>query len=76
MVRDELYIHEYDPDNYVHFVVDTEDGPQPAAWSRLHGRGRVFYLAPGHRTETLRHPAIRGILRHGIRWAMNADTPG
>ena len=73
-VRDELYIHEYDPDNFVHFVTDTEDGPEPVAWSRLHGKGRVFYLAPGHRTETLRHPAIRNILRHGIRWALGADS--
>lgn len=72
-VRDELYIHEYDPDNFVHFVVDTDDGPEPIAWSRLHGKGRVFYLAPGHRVETLRHPAIRNILRHGIRWAMGTD---
>ncbi|HUX20959.1 MAG TPA: ThuA domain-containing protein [Spirochaetia bacterium] len=73
-LRDELYIHEYDPDNYVHFVVDTEDGPEPIAWSRLHGRGRVFYLAPGHRTETVRHPAVRNILRQGIRWAIDRDA--
>ncbi len=74
-IKDELYIHEYDPDNFVHFVVDTEDGPEPVVWSRLHGTGRVFYLAAGHRTESIRHPAIRNILRLGIRWAMNRDTP-
>jgi len=73
-IRDELYVHEYDPDNFVHFVVDTEDGPEPVVWSRLHGKGRVFYLAAGHRTDTLRHPAIRNILRYGIRWAADAES--
>jgi type 1 glutamine amidotransferase len=73
-IRDELYIHEYDPDNFVHFVVDTEDGPEPIAWSRLHGKGRVFYLAPGHRVETVRRPAIRNILRKGIHWAIDRDA--
>ena len=73
-ITDELYIHEYDPDNFVHFVVDTEDGPEPVVWSRLHGTGRVFYLAPGHRAESVRHPAVRNILRLGIRWAMDRDS--
>jgi type 1 glutamine amidotransferase len=72
-VRDELYVHEYDPDNYVHFVADTDDGPEPMVWSRLHGHGRVFYFAPGHRAETLRHLAVRRILREGIRWAMKQE---
>lgn len=73
-VRDELYIHEYNPDNSVHFVTDSENGREPVAWSRLHGRGRVFYLAPGHRAQTLRHPSLRSILRRGISWAMNIES--
>lgn len=68
-LHDELAIHEYDPDNALHFVTDTEHGREPVAWSRVHGKGRVFYLAPGHRVQTLRHPSVRNILRHGIDWA-------
>lgn len=73
-IRDELYIHEYNPDNSVHFVTETENGREPVAWSRIHGRGRVFYLAPGHRAQTLRHPSFRNILRRGISWAMNVES--
>jgi type 1 glutamine amidotransferase len=37
-------------------------------WTRHHGLGRVCYACPGHRTESLRHPAMREILRRGLSW--------
>jgi type 1 glutamine amidotransferase len=39
-------------------------------WTRLHGRGRVFYTALGHGREVWEDERFRLHLREGIRWAM------
>jgi len=70
---DELHIHEYDAENRVHYVTETESGAEPVAWSRSHGRGRVFYLSPGRRGSTLRNPSVRKILQYALTWAVGAD---
>jgi hypothetical protein len=46
--------------------------PYPIAWSRLHGKGRVFYTALGHRDEVWASPAFRSMLAGGIKWATGA----
>ena len=43
----------------------------PLVWARRHGRGRVFYDALGHLTETWRdHHHFRRVLRRGLAWAL------
>lgn len=41
----------------------------PLAWTRRHGKGRVFYTALGHRPEVWRDPRFVEHVLEGIRWA-------
>ncbi|HSV95843.1 MAG TPA: ThuA domain-containing protein [Spirochaetota bacterium] len=67
-VKDELYLHDYDTANTVHFVTDTAKGAEPQVWTRSYGRGRVCYFAPGHCAPTMRNPGAVEVLERGLRW--------
>jgi type 1 glutamine amidotransferase len=43
--------------------------PYPSTWARLHGDGRVFYSAMGHREDVWTNPIFQGILLGGLAWA-------
>jgi type 1 glutamine amidotransferase len=45
-------------------------GFYPMAWTRAHGKGRVFYTALGHREDVLQAPWFREHLLGGIQWAL------
>jgi type 1 glutamine amidotransferase len=68
-VKDELYLHELVSDIDVHFLAEYEGEPVPVVWTRRHGRGRVCYACPGHRTQSLQVPGMQQILRRGLTWA-------
>lgn len=54
-------------------------GDYPIAWTRAHGRGRVFYTALGHRKDVWQASWFQTHLLGGIRWALGlekGDTPG
>lgn len=42
----------------------------PIAWTRAHGRGRVFYTALGHRDELWGDAAFQQHVLGGLRWAL------
>ena len=44
-------------------------GPYPIAWARLHGKGRVFYTALGHREDVWENPMFQEQLVGGITWS-------
>lgn len=67
-VHDELYLHEYDRSNTVHFYADTGGKKEPQVWTRACGRGRVCYFAPGHCARTMLLPGTAGIISGGLRW--------
>jgi type 1 glutamine amidotransferase len=67
-VKDELYLHDLVSEIDVHFLAEHEGEPVPVVWTRRHGQGRVCYACPGHRTESLRVPAMGEILRRGLSW--------
>lgn len=49
--------------------------PYPSTWARMHGQGRVFYTAIGHREDTWTNPVFHDILFGGLAWAVrNADA--
>jgi type 1 glutamine amidotransferase len=76
-VDDELYRHEYDPDNRVHFVTNIGQEQEPVVWTRRDGQGRVCYCALGHTTRSMRHPKARLILQRGLTWVCgNRETEG
>jgi type 1 glutamine amidotransferase len=68
-VTDELYRHDYDPDNRVHFYTPVGEEREPVVWTRRHGQGRVCYCALGHTAATMRYPQVQRILQQGVAWA-------
>ena len=68
-IRDELYIHELEPEITIHFETTHSGQPVPVVWTRRYGAGRVCYAMPGHTAESMSHPAVQDILRRGLMWA-------
>ncbi len=71
---DELYIHEYDPENEIHFLTGGSNGAEPVVWTRLYGKGRVCYVAPGHRAATLLNPQMQAIIARGLSWISRSEA--
>jgi hypothetical protein len=76
-VLDEIYEFErYDPSRVrllLHVARHPETGAPgefPLAWTRDHGKGRVFYTALGHREDVLASDWYGAHLLAGIRWAL------
>lgn len=44
--------------------------PYPSTWARMHGRGRVFYTAMGHREDVWTSPIFQAVLAGGLAWAL------
>ncbi len=42
----------------------------PVAWTRMDGKGRVFYLSLGHEHDVWNDPRYQQLLLNGINWAM------
>jgi type 1 glutamine amidotransferase len=42
----------------------------PVAWSKMHGKGRVFYSTLGHTEEAWTDPDIRTMYFEAIKWAL------
>jgi len=40
----------------------------PLVWAAERGRGRIFFIGPGHTPEACRQDAFAGLLRGGSRW--------
>jgi len=45
----------------------------PSTWARMHGQGRVFYTAMGHREDVWTSPTFQQILSGAIAWAMHVE---
>ena len=72
-LHDELYRHEWEPGNLVHFWVKTPDGREPLVWTRSHGQGRVCYCAAGHTVSSMACAQVQQILTRGLRWVASGD---
>lgn len=53
----------------------NQPGDFVAAWRKLHGRGRVFYTALGHREDVWENPRYRQHLMGALRWALGFVNP-
>jgi type 1 glutamine amidotransferase len=74
-VRDELYRHEYDAANRIHFHTTVGEEHEPVVWTRRWGQGRVCYCALGHTIGAMRHPQVQQILHRGLAWVSTEDAP-
>lgn len=79
VVSEQYYLHT-DPGNdvlaYTEFPTPGVDGPHtanacrmPQVWTKMYGKGRVFYTAIGHHRNVLEHREPREICRRGFRWS-------
>lgn len=71
------------PDLHVLTILETQgmEGPHyqrppyPNTWVRMHGRGRVFYTALGHREDVWQSAWYQSMLLGGISWSLrNVDA--
>jgi type 1 glutamine amidotransferase len=77
-VFDEIYLFQRFERSRVHMLLALDKHPNegtegfyPLAWTRAHGKGRVFYTALGHREDVLQAPWYGAHLLGGIRWALD-----
>ncbi|CAN5404986.1 ThuA domain-containing protein [soil metagenome] len=78
-VSSEQYYMHTDPSNRVLMTTQfpVADGPHapngkfdmPVVWTRLHGKGRVFYNSLGHHADVMASEPCLTIMRRGFRWA-------
>jgi uncharacterized protein len=71
-------LKDFQPDLHVILTLDThgmkgecyQRAPYPVTWARMHGKGRVFYMAMGDRPENWKNEFFLNLLGGGIRWAI------
>ncbi len=73
MVTDEQYITDYDPRVHVLASALWKGTAMPVAWTKSWGKGRVFYLALGHNTESSQDENFKLLLQRGAIWAATPD---
>ena len=55
--------------------VHRTDGDFPVAWSKMYGKGRVFYSTLGHAPENWDTPLVSTMYFEAMRWALGL-VPG
>ena len=78
-VKSEQYLMHTDPSNKVLATtrLPTADGPHvpngpfemPVIWTRMHGKGKVFYNALGHQAAIVAAEPNLTLMRRGFLWA-------
>jgi uncharacterized protein len=79
-VKSEQYYLHTDPGNqvlaYTEFPHPGVEGPHvanpcrmPQVWTKMYGKGRVFYNALGHQRNVLEAEVPRELMRRGFLWA-------
>lgn len=76
-ILDEWYALKNLPDD-LHVIMSydtsTMQGPMykrpnfPETWTRMHGKGRVFYTSMGHREDVWESPIYQGLLMGALGW--------
>lgn len=91
LIKDEIYTFKNYSRSDLHVIMslssdsfkgkgNREDNDYALAWSRMYGKGRVFYTGLGHDHEVWDAPAFQKHLLGGIAWALGEAeatlTPG
>lgn len=82
-ITSEQYYMHVDPSNTVLATTSfpVAEGPHvpngpfemPVAWTRRHGKGRVFYCSLGHDAGIVSFPPVLDLCTRGLLWAARAD---
>ena len=83
-LHDEIYEHKNFSRDKVHVLASLDatkldytkpnihraDHDFPVAWTKMHGKGRVFYSTFGHAAETWDNPIVQKMYFEATRWAL------
>jgi len=83
-IKDEIYQHKNFSRDKIHVLarldaskldytkpnIHREDRDFPVAWSKMYGKGRVFYATFGHAAETWDDPRVQKLYVEAIKWAL------
>jgi hypothetical protein len=83
-IRDEIYQHKNFDRQKVHVLarldsdqldftkpeIHRTDKDFPVAWTKMHGKGRVFYATFGHTPEAWDDPRVQTLYLEAVKWAM------
>ncbi len=72
-VTSEQYYMHVDPGNRV--LATTRFGAviMPVIWTKMWGKGRVFYCSLGHSPDVVKMPQVLEIMKRGTRWAAERE---
>ena len=68
-VTTEQYYLLVDPANTVLATMRVGDVRMPVVWTKMYGKGRVFYCSLGHSVEILQQPDTLEMVTRGLVWA-------
>jgi type 1 glutamine amidotransferase len=83
-IKDEIYQHKNFSRDKIHVLarldaskldytkpnIHREDKDFPVAWSKMYGKGRVFYATFGHAAETWDDPRVQKLYLEAVKWAL------
>ena len=71
-ITDELYLLDKFQADAVQVLATAmwHGKPQPLAYTKTFGKGRVYYIALGHDERALTHPEFQKMLRRGVDWTL------
>ena len=68
-VSSEQYYMHVDPANRVLATTRFGEVVMPVAWTKMYGKGRVFYCSLGHVAAVARQPEVLTLVTRGMLWA-------
>jgi type 1 glutamine amidotransferase len=68
-VKSEQYYMHVDPGNTVLATTHFGDVKVPVAWTKMWGKGRVFYCSLGHQPNIVQMPQTLTMMERGMLWA-------
>jgi len=73
IIKDELYFHEFSNDIEIILETSTAEHTEPVAWTKLRGKGKIIYFAPGHRAAIFKKPEVIQIIKSLINFGLAND---
>lgn len=72
-IKSEQYYMHVDPAIRVLATTTFPDGTvMPVVWTKMYGKGRVFYCSLGHHVDVIEPPEILAMVTRGLLWAAGA----
>ena len=74
-IKSEQYYMHIDPVIRVLATTTFPNGVKmPVVWTKMYGKGRVFYCSLGHHVDVLEPPAILDMVTRGLLWAAGEEV--